>query len=159
MFTLRDVLDMAVQIENNGAAVYRDALSRTTDPELAEMLTWMAEEELRHARYFADIRDKLSADEDNIVLDELGKLMLESIVGNRSFSLEEVDFNKIEAVNELIAIMITFEKDTVDFYNLFRNLIADNSEQEYLDGVIADEKAHILKLEECRDKNLACLKR
>lgn len=159
MFTLRDVLDMAVQIENNGAAVYRDALSRTTDPELAEMLTWMAEEELRHARYFADIRDKLSADEDNIVLDELSKLMLESIVGNRSFSLEEVDFNKIEAVNELIAIMISFEKDTVDFYNLFRDLIADNSEQECLDGVIADEKAHILKLEECRHKNLACLKR
>lgn len=159
MFTLRDVLDMAVQIELNGAAVYQKALSRTTDPELREMLTWMAEEELRHARYFADMRQKLSVDDDNIVLDELGKLMLETIVGNRSFSLEEVDFNKVEAVNDLIAIMIAFEKDTVGFYTLFRNLLTDDSEQECLDGVIDDENAHISKLEECRHKNLACLKR
>lgn len=158
MFTLRDVLDMAVQIERNGASVYRRALDRTTDPELAEMLAWMAEEEDRHAGYFADIREKLPPEGDNIVLDELGKLMLESIVGNRSFSLEEVDFSKVEAVNDLLAIMIVFEKDTVDFYGLFRNFLMDAGEQECLDGIIADEEAHIRKLEACRDKNLACHK-
>ena len=158
MFTLRDVLDMAVQIEHNGAAVYRDALSRTTDPELAEMLAWMADEEDRHARSFAQLRQKLSSQGDNRLLDELGKLMLESIVGNRSFSLEDVDFAKIDAVNDLIAIMIAFEKDTVQFYALFRNFLTEPSEQECLDGVIADEEDHIRKLEQCRDKNLACLK-
>jgi rubrerythrin len=158
MFTLRDVLDMAIQIENNGASVYREALKRTTDPALAEMLGWMAEEERRHATYFADIRRKLPLEDDNIVLDELGKLMLESIVGNRSFSLEEVDFSKVEAVNELLAIMIAFERDTVAFYGLFRNFLTDDAEQECLDGIVADEKAHIRKLEECRDKNLACLR-
>ena len=158
MFTLRDVLDMAVQIERNGAAVYRDALSRTTDPEMAEMLNWMADEEDRHARYFAEMRQTLPSEGDNRLVDELGKLMLESIVGNRTFSLEDVDFSKIDAVNELIAVMIAFERDTVQFYGLFRNFLNDTSEQECLDGVIADEEAHIRKLEQCRHKNLACLK-
>ena len=62
MFNLRDVLDMAIKIERNGESVYRKALMRTNDPELVEMLTWMADEEARHANYFSDIRQKLTAD-------------------------------------------------------------------------------------------------
>jgi rubrerythrin len=158
MFTLRDVLDMAIQIERNGESVYREALARTEDPELIEMLTWMADEEARHARHFTEIRQKLTMQVENILMDELGKLMLEKIVGNRSFSLEEVDFSKIEEVNDLLQIMITFEKDTVDFYHLFQTLLSDVSEKSYMDGIIADERKHIAQLEECRDKNLACHK-
>lgn len=156
MFNLRDVLDMAIQIERNGESVYRKALARTEDPDLSEMLTWMAAEESRHAGHFSDIRQKLTLEGDNILMDELGTIMLESIVGNRSFSLEDVDFSKIEEVNELLKVMITFEKDTVEFYRLFRTFLTDKTEQACMDGIIADEEQHIRKLEECRDKNLAC---
>ena len=93
---------------------------------------------------------------DNILMDELGTLMLESIVGNRSFSLEDVDFSKIEEVHDLLKIMIRFEKDTVEFYYLFRDFLTDGDEKACLDGIIADEEKHIRKLEECRDKDLAC---
>ena len=158
MFTLRDVLDMAIQIERNGESVYRDALARMEDPDLVEMLTWMADEEARHANHFVDIRQRLTLEVENALMDELGKLMLESIVGNRSFSLEEVDFTKVEEVNDLLKIMIAFEKDTIRFYQLIRDLMADTAEQEWMDGIIDDEEQHIMKLEECRDKNLACHK-
>lgn len=158
MFTLRDVLDMAIQIERNGESVYRNALARTTDPALAEMLDWMAQEEARHARLFQKARQTLPPAEDNLLLDELGKLMLESIVGNRSFSLEDVDFSRIEDVTELLKVMIAFEKDTMEFYRLFRNFLTDATEQAGLDEIIADEREHIRKLEECRDRNLACHK-
>jgi rubrerythrin len=156
MFNLRDVLDMAIQIERNGEAVYRRALTRTEDPELIEMLTWMAGEESRHAGHFSDIRQRMAMEGDNILMDELGTLMLESIVGNRSFSLEDVDFSKIEEVHDLLKIMIRFEKDTVGFYYLFRDFLTDGEEKACLDGIIADEEQHIRKLEECRDKDLAC---
>ena len=158
MFNLRDVLDMAIKIERNGETVYRKALRRTDDQDLVEMLTWMADEEARHANHFSDIRRKLTADVENILMDELGKVMLESIVGNRSFSLEDVDFSKVEEVNDLLRIMIRFEQDTVEFYQLFRDFLTEPSEQDCMDGIIADEKQHILKLQECRDKNLACHK-
>jgi len=156
MFNLRDVLDMAIQIERNGEAVYRRALARTEDPELIEMLTWMATEESRHAGHFSDIRQRMAIEGDNILMDELGTLMLESIVGNRSFSLEDVDFSKVEEVHELLEIMIRFEKDTVGFYYLFRDFLTDGNEKACLDDIIADEEQHIRKLEECRDKDLAC---
>ena len=156
MFNLRDILDMAIQIERNGEAVYRRALARTEDPELIEMLTWMATEESRHAGHFSDIRQRMTIEGDNILMDELGTLMLESIVGNRSFSLEDVDFSKIEEVHDLLKIMIRFEKDTGGCYYLFRDFLTDGDEKACLDDIIADEEEHIRKLEECRDKDLAC---
>jgi rubrerythrin len=159
MFTLQDVLDMAAQIERNGEKVYRQALARTDDPELAEMLAWMADEEARHAAHFEDQRLRLAGEEDNILLEELGRLMLESIVGDRGFSLEDVDFNQIAEVNELLQVMIDFERDTLQFYRLFQSLIANESERYRLGRIIADEEEHIRKLLTCRDENLACHKR
>jgi rubrerythrin len=156
MFTLRDVLDMAVTIERNGESVYRDALSQTPDPELAEVLEWMAQEEAKHAEHFGRMRDEIARHEDNPILDELGKLMLADIVGDQRFSLEGVDFSKIEEVNGLLKVMIDFEHDTLTFYELFRSFLDDEGERARLDAIIADERAHILKLEECRGKNLAC---
>ncbi|MDJ0803871.1 MAG: ferritin family protein [Desulfobacterales bacterium] len=159
MFTLQDVLDMAAQIERNGEKVYRQALARTDDPELAEMLAWMAEEEARHAAHFEDQRLRLMGEDDNILLEELGRLMLESIVGDRGFSLEDVDFNQIAEVNELLQVMIDFEQDTLEFYRLFQQLIASDSDRRKLGRIIADEEEHIRKLLSCRDENLACHKR
>lgn len=156
MFSLRDVLDMAVTIERNGEAVYRGALGHTGDPELAEVLEWMAGEEARHAEHFGRLRDELARDEENPILDELGRLMLADIVGDQRFSLEEVDFTRIDEVNDLIQVMIDFESDTLTFYELFRNLLADEEERVRLEAIIDDERRHIRKLKECRDKNLAC---
>jgi rubrerythrin len=158
MFTLRDVLDMAAQIERNGEKVYRQALARADDPELVEMLAWMADEEARHAAHFEDQRLRLAGDEDNILLEELGRLMLANIVGDRGFSLEGVDFSRIAEVNELLEIMINFEMDTLEFYRLFQSLIENESERDVLGRIIADEEEHIRKLLTCRDKNLACHK-
>ena len=159
MFSLQDVLDMAAKIERNGEKVYRQALARTGDPELAEMLAWMADEEARHATHFENQRLRLVGDEDNILMEELGRLMLESIVGDRGFSLEDVDFNQIADVDELLQVMIEFEMDTLEFYRLFRSLLASESDRRQLNQIISDEEEHIRKLLTCRDKNLACHKR
>lgn len=158
MFTLRDVLDMAVKIERNGEKVYRQALERTDDPELAEMLAWMADQEAHHAAHFEKQRLHLAGEEDNILLEELGRLMLESIVGDRGFSLEDVDFNQIAEVTELLQIMIDFERDTLEFYRLFRSLVTSENDRRQLSRIISDEEAHIHKLLTCRDNNLACHK-
>ncbi|MBL0715352.1 MAG: ferritin family protein [Desulfosarcina sp.] len=158
MFSLRDVLDMAVKIENNGEKIYRQALARTEVPELAEMLAWMANEEASHAVHFENQRRRLSGEEDNILLEELGRMMLESIVGNRSFSLEDVDFTQIAEVNELLQVMIGFEQDTIEFYRILQSLIEKESDRRQMNRIIADEEEHIRKLLTCRDKNLAYYK-
>ncbi|MGD9016985.1 MAG: ferritin family protein [Desulfobacterales bacterium] len=159
MFTLNDVLDLAAQIEKNGERVYRTALHKIIDdPELSEMLAWMADEEARHAEHFDRMREERGEAPGEPLLEELGRSMLADVVANRSFSLEEVDFSRIDAVSDLIRIMIEFEKDTVAFYGVFRDFMVEAKEIDELDRIIADEEEHIRKLENCRSKNLACLK-
>ena len=55
MFTLTDIRNIAVQIEQNGEETYRRAARQTSDPELAQMLNWLADEEKRHGKLFASI--------------------------------------------------------------------------------------------------------
>lgn len=158
MFSLKDVLDLAAKIEKNGETVYRSALERTKDPELAEMLEWMADEEARHAEKFSSMRDDIASAVPDPMLEELGRSMLADVVENRSFSLEDVDFTRIESVTDLIRIMIEFERDTLTFYGVFRDFMSAEPEIDQLNRIIADEEEHIRKLEICRDKNLACLR-
>jgi len=156
MFTLREVLDLACRIEHNGEAVYREAQSRATDPEMAEMLRWMADQERQHARHFDAQRRKLAPAEGNRVMEEFGRLMLTSIVGDQSFSLHDVDFSTITDTGELLQVLIAFEQDTLAFYRLFASLMQDDDDRRALEQIIADEEAHIRKLQACRDQNLAC---
>lgn len=158
MFSLKDVLDLAAKIEKNGETVYRSALKRTDDPELAEMLEWMADEEARHAEKFSSMRDDIASSVPDPMLEQLGRSMMTDVVENRSFSLEDVDFTKIESVTDLIRIMIDFERDTVTFYGVFRDFMTAETDIEQLDQIIADEEEHIRKLEICRNKNLACFR-
>jgi len=156
MFTLREVLDLASKIEHNGEAVYRKALTRTKDPELAELLVWMADEEAQHARHFDAQRRKLTPADGNRVMEEFSRLMLASIVGDQSFSLQGIDFSKITDTGELLQVMIDFEQDTLDFYRLLASLLEDETERQALEQIIGDEEAHIRRLKACRDQNLAC---
>ena len=53
MFTMVDIRNIAIQIEENGEAAYRRAAFRSTDPERARLFTWMADEERSHCVQFA----------------------------------------------------------------------------------------------------------
>jgi rubrerythrin len=53
MFTAKELLDIAVRLERNGDAIYRQAIEKVSNPELASLLEWMADEEVKHAEYSA----------------------------------------------------------------------------------------------------------
>ena len=50
MFTIGDILDLAILIENNGETVYRDAAKKISNLSLISMLQRLADEEAEHAR-------------------------------------------------------------------------------------------------------------
>ena len=70
------------------------------------------------------------------------------LLGDRSFSHREVDFSKVDRIEELIAIFIEFEKDTVLFYETLIPFIEDNNTLGNVAKIIAEEKNHIKKLHE-----------
>ena len=55
MFSANEILDMAIKLEKNGEVVYRDAIANVSNPELITLLEWMADEEVKHADWFAEL--------------------------------------------------------------------------------------------------------
>ena len=59
MFTLSEIIDLAVRIETNGQKAYRKAQGQVTDPALASMLGWLADEEAEHEKWFPSLKENV----------------------------------------------------------------------------------------------------
>ena len=56
LFSANEILDMAVKLEKNGEAVYRDAIGKVAKPEFIALLESMADEEVKHADFFFNLK-------------------------------------------------------------------------------------------------------
>ncbi|MCP4693855.1 MAG: ferritin family protein, partial [Desulfobacterales bacterium] len=125
MFTIQEILDMAIRIEKNGEAVYRDAIEKMSDPRLESLLEWMADEEVGHAKWLAELKGLAENPEKNPFIEEMTRELLADQMGDQSFSLKEVDFSRVGGVDDLIAVFIEFENDGILFYEMLQPFIQD----------------------------------
>lgn len=148
MFSIAEIIDVAVKLEKNGEATYRRAVDRVQNPELVSLLNWMADEEVRHADWFAELKLQTASSETNPFMEEMSRELFDDLVGDQSFSLKEVDFSKIHSVEELLAVFIEFERDTAMFYELLIPFIEDEGTSAHLKRIIAEENNHIKRISE-----------
>ena len=146
MFLIHEILDLAIRLEKNGESVYRNAVDKASKPDLVSLLEWMAEEEVKHARWFSNLKQKVVTDSINPFMAEIGREIFGDMLGKKSFSHQEVDFSKVERVEDLIAVFIEFEKDTVLFYQTLKPFIEDKDTLTHLEEIIAEENNHIAML-------------
>ena len=147
MFSIQDIIELAIQIERNGEAVCRSLLEKNIDPSLARIFAWMAEEEKSHVKWFEGLKETIRPHDENSHLEEMGRELLNDVLGAQSFTLGEIDLSRVEQVNDLIALLIDFEGDTVLFYEMNRTVVSDPETLEYLDIIIKEEKKHKEKLQ------------
>jgi rubrerythrin len=148
VFSIQEILDLAIRLEQNGESVYRNASEKLSRSDLVSLLLWMAEEEVKHAGWFSELKQKLESDSINPFMEEMGREIFTDMLGEKSFSHRDLDFSKIDQVHDLIAIFIEFEQDTVLFYETLKPFIEDNDTLNYLNKIIAEENNHIAKLHE-----------
>ncbi len=143
MFTAKEILDIAIRLENNGESTYRSARQHTPDASLKSLLAWIADEERSHARWFSDLKTRLAQSEDDHLLAEFSRALVEDVIQGQAFSLQEVDFTAIDTPEKMIRTFIGFEDDTVAFYQLLQTFIDDPVIADQLEQIIAEEKKHI----------------
>ena len=147
MFSIQEILDLAIRLEKNGESVYRDAVAKFSEPDLVSLLVWMADEEVKHAQWFSELKQKLETDSINPFMEEMGREIFTDMLGEKSFSHREVDFSKIDQPHDLVAVFIEFEQDTILFYETLKPFIEDNGTLINLEKIIAEENNHIVKLQ------------
>ncbi|MBN1104027.1 MAG: ferritin family protein [Deltaproteobacteria bacterium] len=149
MFSIREVLDLAVQIEKNGERFYREAMRRFLDPSVLSLLQWMAEEEVKHAEWFSKRKELLPQGEGERKEIESGLLV--GILGDQTFSLKEADFSTIHDVGKMLEVALEFEKDTILFYEFIQSLVEDRETSKELQEILEEERRHIQNLEQYRN--------
>ena len=147
MFTANEILDMAIKLEKNGEAVYRSAIAKVKKPELVSLLEWMAAEEVKHAGFFSELKFNLETKQVNPFVVEMSRELFDDLLGNQNFSLKEVDFSSIKNTDELIAVFIEFEKDSVIFYKVLEPFVEDPVALQHLKKIIDEEYLHIKQLQ------------
>jgi rubrerythrin len=148
MFSAYEILDIAVKLEKNGEKVYREAMDQTGDLSLKELLKWMADEEVKHAEWFSELKSEVELNENHHLIRELSGDLVSEFVGEQSFSLQDVDFSAIKGTRELIEVFIEFERDTILFYKMLESFIIDEETGEKLNRILDEENDHISKLQE-----------
>jgi len=154
MYSCDDIIDLAVQIEKNGEKTLRKALESISNPKLIPVLQSFADEEVQHAEWFSKLKPSIDESMEDPGLEELGKSLMRDVLGDQSFSLDDADFSKIEKINELLSLMIEFEKDTVLFYEMIRSVVSDKQSLACLDTIIVEEKRHARELQAFLDADI-----
>jgi len=148
LFSANEILDMAIKLEKNGEVVYRDAIEKVSNPELITLLEWMADEEVKHASWFVELKLKLDQKSINPFMEKMSRELFNDLLGDKNFSLKDVDFSSVSEIDDLIAIFIEFEKDSVRFYQILEPFIGDPVSLESLKKIIDEENCHIKRLQE-----------
>ena len=156
MFSIKDIVDIAIQIEENGERIYRDAAKKIKDPSLSSLLQWLADEEGKHLKWFAALKDKVPDTGDHPEQEKIGRALLRNAVGTQNFTLKDVDFSTLEQVEDLIKLAIEFEKDTILFYKMLQPLIEDRETLDQLHEIIKEEEKHIQSFKELPKQGKAC---
>lgn len=147
MFTIGDIRNIAIQIEKNGEETYRKAAQAAKDPQVAEVLTWMAEEESRHATWFTQLTSSKPLTAEQQEMESVGRSLLQEMVKGNTFLLDENELQNAKNVEEVIARSKAFELDTILFYEFLIGFLDDQEAVDQLRRIIKEERNHIEQLE------------
>ena len=148
MFTLTDIIEIAVQIEKNRESTYRRAQRKTFDPSLADLLGLLADEELEHQRWFAEFQSRVGTRPVDQNLEAMGRELFQNILGEKAFSLDDQDLSKAPDIQAVMRISAEFEQDTVVFYEMLEPFVEDSRSRDDLRLIIEEEKGHLRNLQE-----------
>ena len=63
MFLTGDIIELAIQIEQNAEKVYRNAQKKISDPKFVVVLQWLADEETQHIQELGTLMGRDVAEE------------------------------------------------------------------------------------------------
>ncbi len=146
MFTPNDLMDIAAKMEKNGQTIYLESKKKVDNPTLKSLLQWMADEETVHREWFLKQKDTWTSSAVNKDLETMLPDVIKEMMGDKTLSLDDVDFSQIRSASEMLDTFVTFENDTILFYEFLQAFIQDTQALSGLEKIIKEEKNHVEKL-------------
>jgi len=145
-FNANDILEIAKQIEINGAKFYREAANRVDEEKHKQFLLGLADMEDTHEQTFANMQKDLEGSEISTMTydpENESALYLKALADTRVF----FEKNQPETTMKgILASAITAEKDSISFYLGMKELISEKMGKAKINDIIKEEMSHIRML-------------
>ena len=158
VFNADEIFEMAIRIENNGAAFYRKAAGLQSDTKNQKFLEGLANMEDQHQKIFTEMRTTLTQkDKDPKVFDPYDEVsqylaaMADTMGGEGSPSVAD-SLTGDETLEEILRIAVGLEKDSILFYLGIKDLIPSQSGQDRIGEVNREERRHVAQLSNLLEK-------
>jgi rubrerythrin len=148
IFSGSEMLEVALGIEENGAAYYRALAEKSPEPSARAIYEQLANEELKHQKTFRTMLDAVGQYRPPQDYTEDYGLYLKSLVDSSVFT--SVDQARQQAAQvassaEALDIGIQAEKDSVLFYSEMQNLVKP-ADRQLIEKIISEERGHLNQL-------------
>jgi len=158
VFNPDEIFEMAIRIENNGAAFYRKAAGLQSDTKNQKFLESLAHMEDQHQKIFTEMRTTLTQkDKDPKVFDPYSEVsqyltaMADTMGGEGSPSVTD-SLTGDETLEDILRTAVGLEKDAILFYLGIKDLIPSQSGQDRIDEIIRQERRHVAQLSNLLEK-------
>lgn len=151
-FSPSEVVQMGVQIEENGRDFYNAVAKSSKDDKAKEVFNFLAREETRHIEDFKKLLSTVEKYEPPEVYPGEYFAYLKALADEHVFTQknkgEEVA-GKVKSDKEAIELAIGFEKDSILLYIQMKDMVPDNGKK-VVDNLIDQEKNHLRRLSELK---------
>ncbi len=152
-FSAKEVLEMAIRIEENGVEFYTQAGNATKSERLKELFIFLSKEEKKHIACFENMDKRVDSDNFPGRIDpylEEESLYLKALANSRVFTTTHEGkrlASEVHDENDVLQTAINMEKDSILFYYELHNTVRDK-DKTTLQNLIQQEKDHLRKLTE-----------
>ncbi len=153
-FNADEVFEMGMDVETNGQAYYRKAAELSKNDEIKKVFLRLMEEEKKHYETFKELREALPPKSAQpTIVDPEGQeyLYLDALVKSRIFNnvheAEELA-SKVGDEIEALRAALTFEKDTILFFQTMKSMTREDLGRNEIDRLIAEERKHVVWISE-----------
>lgn len=152
-FTGREIVEMAIRIEENGMRYYADAARAAKTNRLKELFKALSEEEARHINLFTELKAAVPQDSASEAFDPYileATQYLKAMADTEVFTQPDEGGRLAEEVFDektALEVAIDREKDSIIFYYELDKMIRDK-DNFVVQELIAQEKDHLKKLTE-----------
>ncbi len=148
-FNADEILEMAEQIERNGARFYRKAAELVKDAAVSKLLRDLAAWEDGHEKAFATIRADLTDQERQPIAfdpEHETSMYLRAMADGHVFDARVDPADTLtgkESAEDILRMAIGQEKDSIVFYTGLKEMISQTAGRERIAEIIKEEMGHI----------------
>lgn len=146
IFSVREIIEFAVEIEKNGESFYRFAAGKLSDEKIKTFFLFFADEESEHRKKFEGFLKRVENSSPAEAFNDEYFQYLKAFADGKIFNKKLPDIKK---PFDAIQFALNAERDSILYYLEAKNFILTD-EQKIIDDIIEEERDHFVKLSQIK---------